>query len=165
MKQRWQERFWAKVDKSGGPDACWIRKAQGRATTRYARFRIGKQKMQATHVAWELTHGQIPAGLMVLHSCDNPPCVNPAHLFLGTAAMNSDDMTAKGRQATGDRVRPKDLRRGERHGMSKLTETQVLAIRSAYAGGGVSQPDLAARYNVTQANVWAVLHRKTWDWL
>lgn len=90
------ERFWAKVDKSGGPDACWLWTA-GRSDWGYGHFRVGSKNLQAHRFAWELTRGPIPAGLLVLHRCDNPPCCNSAHHFLGTHADNMADAKAKGR--------------------------------------------------------------------
>jgi hypothetical protein len=95
------ERFWDKVDRSGGPDACWpwtaFRYASG-----YGQFGVaGVAPIRANRYAWMAVHGRIPDGLWVLHHCDNPPCCNPAHLFLGTAQDNVDDMVAKGRHRWG----------------------------------------------------------------
>jgi len=91
------ERFWSKVDKSGGPDACWLWTA-GRDKAGYGRFNLdGHTIMAASRAGWILTFGPVPEGLSVLHHCDNPPCVNLTHLFLGTDAINAADKVAKGR--------------------------------------------------------------------
>lgn len=106
-----------------------------------------------THrVAWESANGPIPGGLRVLHRCDNPPCCNPAHLFLGTAAENADDMVQKGRQHHPI---------GELHPSHKLTAQQVVAIRQRYAAGE-QQIDLAAEYGVAFQTVSMIVLRKTW---
>lgn len=90
--------FWRRVDRSGGPDACWpwmrVPSTGGYGLAKYK----GRRRI-ASRVAWELTNGPIPGGMQVLHHCDNPPCCNPAHLFLGTVADNVADMIAKGRAA------------------------------------------------------------------
>lgn len=106
----------------------------------------------AHRVAWELANGPIPDGFCVLHRCDNPPCVNPAHLFLGTHADNVADKIAKGRQPVGEDAGP-----------SKLTESQVRSIRGRYAAGGVSQKQLGRENGVAQGVIWCVIHRKTWE--
>lgn len=93
-------RFWEKVDASAGPDGCWLytgfRKWDG-----YGWLQRGhaatRRSLTAHRYAWILTKGSPGAGLQVLHRCDNPPCCNPAHLFLGTHADNMADRSAKGR--------------------------------------------------------------------
>jgi hypothetical protein len=86
--------FWKNVNRNTRPGECWIW-YEGRRHHGYGR--IGSLQEGAHRVAWELTNGPIPDGLDVLHKCDNPPCVNPDHLFLGDQEANMNDMAAKGR--------------------------------------------------------------------
>jgi hypothetical protein len=118
----------------------------------------GRRMDVAHRLAWELTHGPIPPGQFVCHTCDNPPCVNPAHLFLGSAADNSADMVAKGRQAPAE----KTARRGESHGRALLTAAEVAEIRSRYAAGGTTYRQLASEYGVGPPHVWAIVNRRVW---
>jgi len=98
-------RFWAKVDKSAGEDACWLWTART-SDGGYGRFNaISTQGIQAHRYAWEQVNGPIPKGLLVCHTCDNPPCCNPAHLFLGTNTDNARDRDRKGRSAPPPTVR------------------------------------------------------------
>lgn len=105
----------------------------------------------AHRVAWELTRGTIPAGLCVLHDCDNRRCVNVAHLFLGTIADNNADKMSKGRQS-----------RGEGVPWSVLSADAVRLVRARYAAGDVTQKQLAEEFGITQTNVSLIIARKTW---
>jgi hypothetical protein len=92
-----EERFWRYVDRSGGPDACW-EWTGARLAAGYGVFAPRHHKLVYAHrFSYTLNHGPIPEGLWVLHRCDNPPCVNDAHHFLGTAMDNSQDRDDKGR--------------------------------------------------------------------
>jgi hypothetical protein len=108
-------------------------------------------RILSTHrVAWELEHGPIPDGLCVLHRCDNPPCCNVDHLFLGTKADNNADMVAKGRAYRGPRLGR--IYQGESHVNAKLTDEAARAIRNRrLAGEGVAA--LAREYGVSCALV------------
>lgn len=91
----WIKRFWSSVDKDG-ENGCWLW-TRGRNEHGYGVLDRKSGSGLAHRYSWELANGPIPTGLQVLHRCDNPPCVNPEHLFLGTRLDNMADMTAKGR--------------------------------------------------------------------
>jgi len=121
-------RFWSKVDCSGGPDSCWLW-IGGRTESGYGRFSVKRHLIFSHRFSWRLHHGSIPDGLHVCHNCpngDNPSCVNPKHLWLGTPADNMADMVAKGRQAVGDkngmRLYPERVLRGDDHWTRRLPE-------------------------------------------
>lgn len=122
----------------------------------------GEGRALAAHrVSFELHVGPIPEGKWVLHRCDNPPCVNPAHLFLGDALANVRDMDAKGRRVSVPRFGPRDpaqVLRHERHPAAKLTAAQVRDIRSSMAKG----TDLAQRYGIDKTTVSRVRRGQTW---
>jgi ribosomal protein L24E len=110
-------------------------------------------RINAHRVAYELYVGPIPKGMFVCHTCDNPPCCNPAHLFLGTAADNSADMVAKSRQSNERKRSP-----GERNPAALLTENDVIAIRQSKA----TALAMAKQYGVARTTVNAVRLRNTW---
>jgi hypothetical protein len=113
--------------------------------------RRGDATVLAHRMAWEIAYGPIPNGLHVLHKCDNPPCVNPDHLFLGTPADNTADRVAKGRQA-----------KGEDFSHSKVTEAQVRSIRERYAAGGITQQELADEYGMRGPEISRIITRQRW---
>ncbi len=113
-------------------------------------------RMVMVHRAvWGTVFGEIPKGLCVLHECDNPPCANPAHLWLGTLADNNADRDAKGRCNGG-------APHGEANGSAKITEAKVREIRTRYAEGNVTHRELAAEYGVHMAQIGRVVRRERW---
>lgn len=156
-------RLWDRVDKSGD---CWL--WQGRlARGGYGSLTIAKRTVMAHRLAWELANEQaIPEGMLICHRCDNPRCVRPEHLFLGTPSDNMKDMVAKGRARMGDRhpshQYPERVVRGERHGRTQLTDATVLAIRARYASGNASHSILALEFGVPKPTVARILQRKNW---
>ena len=153
-----EQRFWAKVDRNGPvpklyPELgnCWVWTAGTRWG--YGVFKLNGRNHVASRVAWQIQHGEIPDGIIVLHKCDNPPCVRGSHLFLGTRGDNAADRDAKGRQAR---------QRGEAHGRAKLTEADVVEIRTRHAAGGVTQRELAEEFGVDRTNIGLIVNRKNW---
>ena len=147
MTKEMRDRFLSRVH-AGKDDECW-EWTGGNFNTGYGRFWDGEREVVAHRIAWEIERGPIPDSLCVLHDCDNPPCVNPAHLWLGTKGDNNRDREAKGRG---------NQPRGEHHSMAKLTEKEVLAIRASTE----TPSALAERYGVDFTNIWLVRTRKTW---
>ena len=155
-----EDRFWGRVDRSGGEGSCWLWLGGKHQSLGYGRVHLGGRngrRVLAHRYAWELTNGH-PGVLCVLHRCDNTRCVNPAHLFLGTIADNNADAKAKGRLSRGE---PHSFK-GERHPAAKLTEADVLAIRIAHAAGE-RQADLASRYGVRVMAISDVVRGARWS--
>jgi hypothetical protein len=150
-----EDRFWSKVDKSGGPDACWPWIA-GKQQQGYGVFSRDGKSANAHRVAFDLANGPIPAGLFVCHTCDNPPCCNPAHLFSGTHSDNMRDKVAKGRNNS----RP-PLLVGAQIWTARLTEADVREIRRLRQAGWQFN-DLAEEYAVSLNTVRRVVYRESW---
>lgn len=154
-----EQRYWRKVNKTA---SCWLWTASTDSHG-YGQFMFEPGKLsRASRIAWQLTRGDIPAGLMVLHRCDVPLCVNPEHLFLGTAQDNAQDMHMKGRAVSGLKLCPSKAARGEASGTSKLTEQQVREIRARYVPNGVGSKRLAAEFGVSPDLIRRVVRRKLW---
>ncbi len=114
------------------------------------RGRAGEGNIYATRVAYEIAYGPFSTDLNVCHHCDNPLCVNPSHLFLGTQAENLADMRKKERH-----------NRGEKNGNAVLVSEQILAIRAAIASGE-SQRSIAERFGTTQPNISLIATGRNW---
>lgn len=145
-------RFWAKVDKRSDA-CCWEWQASTTADG-YGKFWSGERLEAAHRWLYEQSHGRLPSGLLVCHTCDNRRCVNPGHLFVGTAADNSRDMANKGRSL-----------RGERHRGVKLTDDQVVAMRQMWATGRYTQHEMAEAFGTKKANVSQIVRGKKWKHL
>jgi hypothetical protein len=168
MRRQPADRYAEKIDVRG-PNDCWEWTA-ARFDKGYGAFRLGDKQVKAHRFGYELHVGPIPEGRYVCHTCDNPPCQNPRHWFLGSHADNAADRERKGRGGhppAGPRTLAQKAAarrgraRGERDGNARLTEPQVLEIRARYAAGE-RQDRLAAEFGVTQVNISCVVRRKTW---
>lgn len=151
-----ENRFWPKVDRSQlSPGGCWL--WTGSTNKGYGLIGDGYGKLIRAHrFSFHWAYGPIPPGLSVCHRCDNPSCVNPTHLFLGTHLDNMADRNSKGRQSRAS------VNQGEASGMAKLTEVQVMEIRALYAAGGITHRALGELYGVTGSSVSHIVNRQTW---
>jgi hypothetical protein len=142
--------FWTRIDKSG---KCWVWQG-ARCSKGYGSLGFKRKIVSAHRLAYELTHGPIPTGMHVLHHCDNPPCCNPDHLWLGTNADNVADRHRKGRSNGGSGP-------GELCGHAKLTSDVAKQIRELCASG-VTQRKCAKMFGVHFGTVNDLVLRKTW---
>lgn len=153
-------RFWSKTDVRG-PEECWPWLAST-ARGGYGQFAIRHGSLTPAHrYAWTLANGPIPDGLWVLHSCDNPPCCNPAHLFLGTQQDNVDDMCSKRRHWAHKGM---SGNRGTKNGRAKLNDADVHLIRHRFACGE-SQSRIALDYPVSRIKIGHIVRRESWSHL
>jgi hypothetical protein len=136
------------------PLGCWVWTG-GCFASGYGSINAGSGSVYTHRLAWELANGPIPDGLMVCHHCDNRRCCRPEHLFLGTAADNSQDAKDKG-QLRGAHV----PRRGERHPKARLSDVQVGEIRQRRAEGETLAA-LGAAYGVTLQQIWNIVNFKS----
>lgn len=140
-------------------NGCW--EFRGASNAGYGIISVGrtprgnKRAVRAHRLMWELTFGPIPRGLYVCHSCDNRPCVNPDHLFLGTAKDNTADMIAKGRKNQASVV-------GVRNPRARLTEDQVRQIKRELSAG-TGPTELSRRYGVGHGTITSIKSGKNWS--
>ncbi len=145
------ERFWKKVDIKS-EDECWewlgCKDKNG-----YGQFRVNNKTYKSHRISWILENGDIPENYCICHSCDNPLCCNPNHLFLGTHKDNIADRDKKGRQA---------IRNGIKNGNHKKIDQEILEIRQKYLTGLYTQKDLAEEYGVSQTQISFIVNKKQW---
>lgn len=152
QEEDFEPRFWEKVEKGPG---CWI--WTGARSENYGHFKKHGKVCRAHVVSYELATGNpVPYRMYVLHRCDNPPCVNPAHLFLGDHQANMTDKKTKNRAS-----RPP---RGEANWNAKLTEQGVRAIL-VDLDRGVARPAIADKYNVSVATIAHIATGRRWGWV
>lgn len=145
-------RFWRNVI-MGGQEECWEWQARTNAAG-YGVFRVVSNTELAHRFSWQLVFGPIPDGLCCLHRCDNPRCVNPSHLFLGTRGENNKDRAEKGRTRSGPQA-------GEDNNHAKLTRTDIIEIRKSYESGR-SQGEIAELHGTTQSTISRIVRNKAW---
>lgn len=142
-------RFWKKVNKT---NHCWLWTG-AKDHDQYGRFRVGDEMKAAHRISWELCYGGIPDNFHVLHRCDNPACVNPDHLFLGTHQDNMKDKQNKHRLPQ---------QKGNSNNNAKLTEDQVKEIREKYSDRKTPLKEIALLYGVTRHTIGDILLGKLW---
>lgn len=158
-------RFWSRVDVKS-VDECWPWK-QSCFRGGYGQWKLRGRNLKAHRIAYALTFGDDPTRL-VLHSCDNPPCCNPAHHFLGDEAANSADCKNKGRLNTaagerhGSKTKPERVSQGTRHPHARLTEEDVRTIHREYREGQTTHRELAERFGLKRESVSEILRGNNW---
>jgi hypothetical protein len=145
------ERFWAKVNKL--PSGCWEWTGATNKGGYGILHTLAYDSQKAHRLAWELTHGPIPDGLLICHHCDNPPCCNPDHLFLGTHTDNMKDAFSKGRIS-----RPK----GDSHHNAKMSSEEVALARQLHTEGKTTGAALARRFGMSKAAMCKLLRGETY---
>lgn len=152
-----ERRFWPKVLKPQDPSDCWVWTGAKRSNPKepYGVFKIrGHQRVKSHRLSFALQNGVSPGDLFVCHHCDNPQCVNPDHLFLGTAKDNNADMISKGRRATGDHG-------GEQNPAAKLSASQVEEIKRCIMQFE-SNKSLAQRFGVSAGMIGHIRRGRAW---
>lgn len=161
------ERFWEKVQKKPGRDACWLFTGSHNSDG-YGSLRIGTKTIGAHIIAYELQRGRVPRGKQVHHTCDVRDCVRGKHLWTGTQRQNIADRVAKGRngaargQKNGRYTHPESVPRGEDHARAKLTTADIRKIRKLLDLHAASMQELGRTFGVTKWNIASIKSRRTW---
>ena len=160
------DKFWKKVDIKSKDD-YW--EWQGPINhDGYGVFNHGKTRTRAHRKSWELTVGPIPEGMVICHKCDNPRCVNPSHLFIGTIADNNADMVSKNRQTRNqNRIylfgSTFPLYKGENHPGAKLKQSDVDKMRFLHSTGEYSIVSLSKMFNCGRSTAGHIVRRTRWN--
>jgi len=154
-----EERFWDNVSIPYGTCNCW----DWLGTTNnkgYGTMGIKKHQYLAHRISWVLHFGEIPKGLIVCHNCDNPLCIDPYHLFLGTEKDNTKDAVDKGRLDNYSKHR-----RGSSNGNSKLKKEDVMEIRKLWSQGNLTQREIGELFDVDNTTINKITRGINWSWL
>jgi len=142
-------RFWEKVNKT---QTCWLWTAC-KDSWGYGEFRYKGKNIKASRFSYQLHYGKIPKNKFVLHTCDNPSCVNPGHLWLGTQSDNMKDMAIKKRQ----------LYKGEDNKNSKLTKVDIEKIRNLYKNTNLTKADIGRLFSISDVHAGRIINNKIWN--
>jgi hypothetical protein len=152
-----EDYFWSLLDKSGGPDACWLWPSErARSKSGYGEIKFQCKWWRTHRLALYLSGVYLEPGTVVMHSCDTPPCCNPKHLSKGSRASNTQDMVRKGRNKGAV---------GIRNWNAKLSEAQVQEIYCAYHHGLLTQTYLGRKYHVSQGMIGYIVRDESWTHL
>jgi|SRR3990172_10485598 len=154
-------RFWGKAQKT---DQCWLWTGATKTeiNLNYGQFYFKGKRLAAHRLAWELTFGRIPSSLCVLHSCDNPICVNPTHLFLGTREDNVADRHKKARDSRGARHSSACIKKKSN---VKLLDSDILEIRRLCASRGLTHKEIADQFGIHKSTVSKIHLRTAWAYV
>lgn len=147
MDKIFKQRFWSKVKKCR--NGCWIWTACI-GSDGYGRVQCAEHRCERAHrIAYQIRYGEIPKGIVIMHSCDNSLCVNPQHLKVGSPLENSQDMVLKGRSA-----------KGEKCARTKFSDKTVAEIRRFYADGNISYLALGEKFKMSKANIGKIINNR-----
>ena len=146
------DRFWSKVDvRSSGECWAWV---AGKRVGQYGVFAVKRKSWLSHRLSYLIEHGELPENLDVCHACDNPSCVNPSHLWLGTHHENMADKVHKGRC---------NARKGSAHPAARIDEALVRTARALWAEGNITQREIARRLSVSASLINRAVRGVTWS--
>ena len=150
MKRSTNDYFWARCEKK--ENGCWVW-VGATLPDGYGILSFKGKSHRAHRLSYSLAVWEIPVGVSVCHKCDNPACINPDHLFLGTQADNVHDCVRKGRRAS---------KKGTNNGRSKLSEKDVKRIRKIFAEGKKNKTEISKLFGVSDTLIGLIVRRKSW---